>query len=379
MAHFSIKKEELALIIDKYFQTPKLADDVEYLKNKGGIDWLLESLKTNSENGIDPDTIDARRKVFGAGIDRQKGVCERFLKELMSYYSIGMIFVALFAIFMATEEDYWKIDLIEPSSTICLLLIFALGKAINDDGGDKKKKLFNAVLEENKMVKVIRNGETMSIKLAEVVTGDICDITYGMEIPGDGIVIEGHDLEADESAITLQTEPMHKSSINSCYTKMQEITDKGKQNLVRNHEFPSPILVSGTKITNGEGKMVILFAGKDSCVRKVMENVVSNSKCTYSKSIELDNFAENFNKFGQIVYFLTFVILIIRVLITYVENKSWSRTETNDLINGVLVIGIGVGGLIGPGSLELAIELILLFSAGKMLKDRSLVKKLDAG
>jgi magnesium-transporting ATPase (P-type) len=62
-----------------------------------------------------------------------------------------------------------------------------------------------------------------------------------MELPGDGIVIEGFNVEADESAMTGETEPMQKASIMKCMDKMNEVIEEGRANLVGHHEVPSPI------------------------------------------------------------------------------------------------------------------------------------------
>lgn len=35
------------------------------------------------------------------------------------------------------------------------------------------------------------------------------------------------------------------------------------------HDVPSPILMSGTKILEGTGRMVVLVVGDDSCIGKI--------------------------------------------------------------------------------------------------------------
>lgn len=377
-----MNKEELLPIVDKWLQRQQLADDVEFLKKKGGMDWLMEGLQTDVENGIDPNSINTRRELYGTGVmevDPPKGICELFIEALKDLTLIVLIVAAFLsiAISMATEEDHREIAWIEGFAILCAVCISAFVQAINDHQKEKQFQALNAEAEANKTVNVIRNGEFKELPLAHVVTGDICDIRSGMELPGDGIVIEGFNIEADESAMTGEPMAMYKSSINSCYIKMQEIIDEGRANLVTNHEVPSPILVSGTKIANGTGRMIIFLVGKDSSIGKIKETVDSNKKDITPLQEKLEKIAEDIGKFGLIAAVLTMMILIVRVLITYGENKMWSNTETTDIIDGILV-AITVLVVAIPEGLPLAVTLSLAFSVKKMLTDKNLVRKLHA-
>ena len=124
-------------------------------------------------------------------------------------------------------------------------------QAVNDYQKEKEFQSLNAEAEANKRVNITRNGVTTAMKLEEVVSGDIIDIVSGMEIPGDSICIEGFNVQADESAMTGEVEPLNKDSVFKCHEKMQQIIADGNANKAGHHEVPSPILVSGTKIQNG--------------------------------------------------------------------------------------------------------------------------------
>jgi len=76
-----MKLSELEVIVDKWLQRQKMADDVEYLRDQGGIDWLINGLKTDVETGIDPNSVETRRMIFGTGKVEQvppKGILELF-------------------------------------------------------------------------------------------------------------------------------------------------------------------------------------------------------------------------------------------------------------------------------------------------------------
>jgi magnesium-transporting ATPase (P-type) len=213
--------------------------------------------------------------------------------------------------------------------------------------------------------------------LDQVVAGDICVIDAGMELPGDGIVIEGFDVEADESAMTGEPEPLPKNSIDKCFNKMTEIIEEGQANMAGIHEVPSPILVSGTKIANGTGRMIIFLVGPDSSIGKIKETVNSNQKDTTPLQDKLEKIAEDIGKFGLVAAVCTMMIMVLRVMMDYGENKKWSSLETNSIVDGILV-SITVLVVAIPEGLPLAVTLSLAFSVKKMLDDKNLVRKLHA-
>ena len=51
--------------------------------------------------------------------------------------------------------------------------------------------------------------------------GDIMKIKGGMEIPADGIVLEAHSVQIDESPMTGETKPMKKETIKNCHQKKE--------------------------------------------------------------------------------------------------------------------------------------------------------------
>jgi len=140
---------------------------------------------------------------------------------------------------------------------------------------------------------------------------------------------------------------------------------------------PSPILVSGTKIANGTGKMVICVVGKDSSIGKIKETISANAKDTTPLQDKLEKIAEDIGKFGLIAAVLTMMIFVLRAMIDYGNNKKWSSNELDTIVEGVMV-SITVLVVAIPEGLPLAVTLSLAFSVKKMLQEDNLVRKLHA-
>ena len=54
-----------------------------------------------------------------------------------------------------------------------------------------------------------------------------------------------------------------------CINKINELEVQGEKNLSDKHEVPSPVLMSGTKVLTGDGKMVVIVVGDCSCIGKI--------------------------------------------------------------------------------------------------------------
>ncbi len=65
----------------------------------------------------------------------------------------------------------------------------------------KKFDLLNAVNEET-LVKVVRNGRVQEIPRKDIVAGDIVILETGEEIPADGELLEAISLQVNESNLT---------------------------------------------------------------------------------------------------------------------------------------------------------------------------------
>lgn len=127
----------------------------------------------------------------------------------------------------------------------------------------------NSVADEKKRATVWRNDLPLEIHQDFVLTGDVISINEGMEIPADGILIESNDIATDESAMTGETEPVAKNILLTCERRRQDLTRNQEINEEDKHQIPSPILMSGTRVLAGEGKMVVLVVGPQSCLGKI--------------------------------------------------------------------------------------------------------------
>lgn len=216
-------------------------------------------------------------------------------------------------------------------------------------------------------------------------------LEHGMKIPVDGIVLEAQQLKADESAMTGESDHMLKDSADKCIERM-EIVDQEKRatkNTAKNsHELPSCLLLSGTSISEGEGKMVSIVVGDNSAIGIIRKTLEAETQETPLQR-KLETIAEDIGKLGTFAAVFVIHILLARYLIEGLTKRKLdlfggevigSRLflENVKLWVNILIVGVAIIVVAVPEGLPLAVMISLAYSIGKMAKDNNDVKRLAA-
>ncbi|XP_048123917.1 plasma membrane calcium-transporting ATPase 1a isoform X1 [Alosa alosa] len=121
-------------------------------------------------------------------------------------------------------------------SVVCVVLV----TAFNDWSKEKQFRGLQSRIEQEQKFTVVRGGQVIQIPVADIVVGDIAQIKYGDLLPADGVLIQGNDLKIDESSLT------------------------GESDHVKKTQEKDPMLLSGTHVMEGSGKMLVTAVGVNS-------------------------------------------------------------------------------------------------------------------
>ncbi|KAB5571514.1 hypothetical protein PHYPO_G00225790 [Pangasianodon hypophthalmus] len=121
-------------------------------------------------------------------------------------------------------------------SVICVVLV----TAFNDWSKEKQFRGLQNRIEQEQKFTVVRGGQVIQIPVIEIVVGDIAQVKYGDLLPADGVLIQGNDLKIDESSLTGESDHVRKA------------LDK------------DPMLLSGTHVMEGSGRMLVTAVGLNS-------------------------------------------------------------------------------------------------------------------
>ncbi|XP_065370725.1 plasma membrane calcium-transporting ATPase 2 isoform X6 [Calliphora vicina] len=406
-------------------------EGVQKIQEFGGIMEICKKLYTSPNEGLggSKSDVEHRRETFGSNTIPPKPpktfltlVWEALqdvtliILEVAALVSLGLSFYKPAdddAPVLQEEEDHhgW----IEGLAILISVIVVVIVTAFNDYSKERQFRGLQNRIEGEHKFSVIRGGEVCQISVGDIVVGDIAQIKYGDLLPADGILIQSNDLKVDESSLTGESDHV-KKGIDS-----------------------DPMVLSGTHVMEGSGKMIVtavgvnsqagiiftlLGAAVDEQEAEIKKMKKEAKKAKKSKSLtgdderapgkvvsqkadsdgnhiqqqksapapesghkkeksvlqaKLTKLAIQIGYAGSTIAVLTVIILVIQFCIkTFViEERPWKNTYANNLVKH-LIIGVTVLVVAVPEGLPLAVTLSLAYSVKKMMKDNNLVRHLDA-
>ncbi|XP_043071824.1 plasma membrane calcium-transporting ATPase 2 isoform X2 [Drosophila grimshawi] len=408
-------------------------EGIAKINEYGGIHELCKKLYTSPNEGLSGSKADEehRRETFGSNVIPPKPpktfltlVWEALqdvtliILEVAALVSLGLSFYKPAdedAPLLQEEDEHhgW----IEGLAILISVIVVVIVTAFNDYSKERQFRGLQNRIEGEHKFSVIRGGEVCQISVGDILVGDIAQIKYGDLLPADGCLIQSNDLKVDESSLT------------------------GESDHVKKGADSDPMVLSGTHVMEGSGKMVVTAVGVNSQAgiiftllgaavdeqeaeikkmkkgdtdgRTPMKAVAANAPAAprgggdviksesdgnhvqqssttsaaetghkKEKSVlqaKLTKLAIQIGYAGSTIAVLTVIILIIQFCVkTFViDEKPWKNTYANNLVKH-LIIGVTVLVVAVPEGLPLAVTLSLAYSVKKMMKDNNLVRHLDA-
>jgi len=251
---------------------------------------------------------------------------------------------------------------LEPAGILVAILLATVVGFCFELSANKKFEVLNKVNNET-LVKTIRNGNVCQIPKKDVVTGDIVILETGEEVAADGELLESISLQINES--TLTGEPIAKKTTLPAHFD-------------REATYPSNHALKGTTVMDGHGIMQVLRVGDATEYGKVYKGAQIDSSVETPLNRQLDKLAGLITKAS---YAIAVSILIGR-LISYFVGVGGFQVENwihfggyilNTIMIAVTLIVVAV-----PEGLPMSVTLSLALSMKRMLSTNNLVRKMHA-
>ncbi|XP_057426932.1 calcium-transporting ATPase 4, plasma membrane-type-like [Lotus japonicus] len=348
-AGFGIEPDDIASIVRGH--------DHKNLRKVGKVEGIASKLSVSIDEGVSQHSINSRQEVYGVNRYTEKP-SKNFLMfvwdALHDVTLIILIVCAIVSIGIGLPTEGWPKGVYDGVGIILSIFLVVFVTAISDykqslqfqDLDKEKKKIF---------VHVTRDGKRQKISIFDLVVGDIVHLSTGDQVPADGIFISGYSLLIDESSLSGESEPA-------------------------NIEAERPFLLSGTKVQDGQGKMIVTTVGMRTEWGKLMETLSEGGEDETPLQVKLNGVATVIGKIGLTFSVLTFVVLTIRFVVEkalYGEFSNWSSTDALKLLD-YFAIAVTILVVAIPEGLPLAVTLSLAFSMKKLMNDRALVRHLSA-
>uniref|UniRef100_A0A8K9V1K8 Calcium-transporting ATPase n=1 Tax=Oncorhynchus mykiss TaxID=8022 RepID=A0A8K9V1K8_ONCMY len=412
---------------------------VKIQEEYGDMDGLCQRLRTSPTEGLTGDDLDKRKEVYGENLIPPKKP-KTFLQlvwealqdvtliilEVAALISLGLSFYQPpggdsgescgTAAAGAEDEGEAEAGWIEGAAILLSVVCVVLVTAFNDWSKEKQFRGLQSRIEQEQKFQVVRGAQVIQLPVADIVVGDIAQIKYGDLLPADGVLIQGNDLKIDESSLTGESDHVKKDA------------DK------------DPMLLSGTHVMEGSGRMLVTAVGvnsqtgiiftllgagepveeekkkekgtslppsslpflvkkQDGAAAMEMQPLKSaeggemeekeKKKANVSKKEKsvlqgkLTKLAVQIGKAGLVMSAITVIILVLYFAVDnfVLQKRPWLTECTPIYVQYFVkffIIGVTVLVVAVPEGLPLAVTISLAYSVKKMMKDNNLVRHLDA-
>ncbi|XP_077070556.1 plasma membrane calcium-transporting ATPase 3b isoform X3 [Siphateles boraxobius] len=420
---FGVSLDELRSLME--LRGPEALQKIQ--ESFGDVEGLCQRLKSSTSDGLsdNPTDLEKRRQAFGQNFIPPKKA-KTFLQLVWeALQDVTLIILEIAAIISlglsfyqppgheaegcgnvsggAEDEGEAEAGWIEGAAILLSVICVVLVTAFNDWSKEKQFRGLQSRIELEQRFAVVRNGNVIQIPVAEMVVGDMAQVKYGDLLPADGVLIQANDLKIDESSLTGESDHVRKSA------------DK------------DPMLLSGTHVMEGSGRMLVTAVGvnsqsgiiftllgagegeeekkekkakkQDGAVAMEMQPLKSaeggeveerekkkSNVPKKEKSVlqgKLTKLAVQIGKAGLVMSAITVIILVLYFVIEtfVVEGRAWMPECTPIYVQYFVkffIIGVTVLVVAVPEGLPLAVTISLAYSVKKMMKDNNLVRHLDA-
>lgn len=273
-----------------------------------------------------------------------------------------LLVAAVFSLIISVIEN-------EYAETIGIIAAILLATGIGfffEYDANKKFDLLNAVNEET-LVKVVRNGKVQEVPRKDIVVGDLVILETGEEIPADGELVEAISLQVNESNLT--GEPVIGKTI------IEEDFDEEAT-------YASNWVMRGTTVVDGHGAMTVQRVGDATEIGKVARQSTEETLEPTPLNIQLTKLANLIGKIGFTVAGLAFVIFFVKDVLLYFDFAAlngwheWLPVFERTLKYFMMAVTLIVVAV--PEGLPMSVTLSLALNMRRMLSTNNLVRKMHA-
>lgn len=280
----------------------------------------------------------------------EKAKKQSFFKCLIKQFLNIMVAILLVSAFVSmflaiANKEYG--DLIESFVILFIVLMNALIGVFQER---KAQSCIDELSKYNKVnVKVLRGGVTTVLDSSELVCGDIVEMEAGNVVMADIRLFETNDFCCDESLLTGESVAIEKNA-NILVKSNAAIGERVN------------MAYSGSMITSGKAKGVVVATGKNTEIGKIAKMLFSTKK-------ESTPLQKSIDKIGKII---TWTVLAVCAIVMFVELVAGNSIKT------ALMTSVALAVAAIPESLPAVITIIMALGVQQLAKRKCVIRRLHA-
>ena len=301
---------------------------------------LLKQLKTD-KNGLTSEEAEKRLNTYGLNELKKIRKFNAF-KILAGQFTSFLIIILIIAAIISAIAG-------EVIDAIVIAVVIVINSFL---GFNQEYKAERAIEKLKEMLvpkaKAIRNGKVEEIDAKEVVPGDILVLEEGDNISADCRILSSESLQVNEASLTGESVPEDKRP--EILAESIGLADR------------TNMLYQGTQIVKGKGKAVVIATGMKTEFGKIAEMVQKVQP-------EENPLKEKINHFGRVLGIIAIVLIIaitfLGILVGFGALEMF-----------MISVSLAVSAI--PEGLPAVITITLALATQRMLKVKSLIRKLPA-
>lgn len=386
---FKYSPDQLLCLVD-----PKNA---YVLAEMGGIKKLAQAVHSNLETGLTSQQLQGNEMAERTAAYGENRIPQRKPKSLLqlmwlalqdkvliilSVAAVISLALGLYQTFGQPPEyddqgrQLPRVEWVEGVAILVAVLIVVVVGATNDWQKERQFMKLNQK-KDNRVLKVLRDGEPTEISVYDLVVGDLLMIEPGDVIPADGVLVSGYNVKCDESAASGESDTLKKYPAEVVVHELESMDNEtSKEELSPHSKQLDAFMLSGSKVLEGTALALVTGVGPHSMHGKTLMSLHDESEAT-PLQVKLNNIAEGIAKLGFAAAIILFIALMIRF---FVKLPHWDATPSQKgaefmkiFITAITIIVVAV-----PEGLPLAVTLALAFATTRMVKDNNLVRVLKS-
>lgn len=323
----------------------------------GGVEGIAKKISVSLDDGIIESEFSRRQQIYGVNHYAEKPSKSFWTFVWDALHDLTLIILmicAVFSLIVGLATEGWPKGMYDGTGIMLSIFLVVGVTAISDY---RQSLQFKALDKEKKkiLIQVTRSGYRQKVSIYDLVVGDIVHLSIGDQVPADGLFISGFSLLIDESSLSGESEPVYI-----------------------HHD--KPFLLSGTKVQDGSGKMLVTSVGMRTEWGKLMETLGHGGEDETPLQVKLNGVATIIGKIGLTFSVLTFLVLMSRFIsakIIHGKLLEWSTKDALIVLN-YFAVAVTIVVVAVPEGLPLAVTLSLAFAMKKLMNDRALVRRLSA-
>ena len=322
---------------------------------------LLAQTGSDEERGLKSSQVEASRAAHGANSFTQakgESLARRIWDASTEPMLVMLIFAAIITLGVNIARYFTggEYNFLECAGIFCAIALSVVITIITEGKSAKAFEELNRINEDT-LVKVIRDGEPTLVPQRDIVVGDVLLVETGDKIVADGRLLSSVDLSVNESSLTGESMPVSKDAEAAC-SDATPVAERAN------------MLYSGCFVAAGTGKLLVTGVGNDTEFGQIAKELGTIEKASTPLQEKLDRLGKQITVMGCTAAGIVFTIEIV----TFLMNNTFNwETVSDAFITSIVLIVAAV-----PEGLPTIVAVSLALNIIKMSRENALVKKMIA-